>query len=316
VPRGELKVDLAKRVMRLRESEPADPTVSVGGLSEVFRHPMFTEGTEDQRNRIMWESSQSRYEDELGFPLDNYFGRSIQPWVSGDALDLGCFTGGRAVAWLERYKPTSMSGVDVSDDFIEAGRRFAEAKGVAIDFRTGFGEQLPWPDASFDTILSFDVLEHVRSIEATLHECRRVLRSDGRLLVVFPSYFQPIEHHLSLVTEVPGLQYVFSGPTLISAYRQLLAERDSDVSWYDRGPMEEWERGNTINGTTNREFQQLIRAQDWDVLFQSFEPIGAVGRRAQAGKGRWLALASRPLTRVPGLQEVALHRLTYVLRRA
>ena len=68
--------------------------------------------------------------------------------------------------------------------------------------------------------------------------------ASGRLLVVFPSYFQPVEHHLSLVTGVPGLQYFFSGQTLVSAYNELLAERTTDVSWYDRGPLEDWERGN------------------------------------------------------------------------
>lgn len=302
--------------MLLREQRPADPRDSVGGLSEVFRHPMFVHGTEADRQRIMMESSRSRYEDEQAFAFDNYFGRSIQPWVTGDVLDLGCFTGGRAVAWLERYRPRSMAGVDVTEPFVEAGRRFAQTKGVEVDFRVGFAESLPWPDQSFDTLLSFDVLEHVRDVDVSLAECRRVLRPGGLLLVVFPSYFQPIEHHLSLVTGMPGLQYFFTGRTLISAYNQVLAERAEDVSWYDRGEMEGWERGNTINGMTNRRFRSVLSRQGWDVEFQSFLPIGAVGRRAQAGKGRWLARLSGPFTHVPGAQEIALHRITYVSRRA
>ena len=312
----QVSIDLAKRVMRLRECWPPSPRDNVGGLSEVFRHPMFLHGTEAERNRIMWESARSRYDDEVAFPFDNYFGQPIQHWVNGDVLDLGCFTGGRAVAWHERYQPRSMSGVDTSPAFIEAGRRFAEASGVPIDFRVGFAEQLPWPDGSFDTILSFDVLEHVRSVEKTLDACWRVLRSSGRLIVVFPSYFQPVEHHLSLVTKVPGLQYFFTGRTLISAYNEVLAERTADVRWYDRGVMEDWERGNTINGTTNRRFRRLISSHAWEIDFQSFLSIGSVGRRALAGKGRWLGRISGPFTRIPGLQEVALHRLAYVLRRS
>ncbi len=308
-------INVAKRLMRLQERTPPDPRTCIGGLNEVFRHPAFLEGSDGERARIMWESSNSRYEDELAFPFDKYFGRPIRPWVSGDVLDLGCFTGGRAVAWWERYEPRSMSGTDVSEAFIQAAQRFAAAKKVPAVFRVGFGENLPWPDGSFDTILSFDVLEHVRSVEATLRECRRVLRPGGRLLVVFPSYFQPIEHHLSLVTGTPALQYLFSGRTLVAAYRQLLAERMEDVTWYARGRLEEWERGNTINGTTNHRWRQLVKAQGWTVRFQSLLPIGAVGRRASSAATRGLARACGPFTHVPCLQEAALHRLTYVLER-
>jgi SAM-dependent methyltransferase len=303
-------------MMRLRERFPPDPRTEVGGLNEVFRHPIFTEASDEERARIMWESASSRYEDEQAFTWDNYFGRSVQPWVRGDVLDLGCFTGGRAVAWWDRYQPASMRGMDVEDVFIDAARRFAEAKGAPLEFRVGVGESIPWPDRSFDTIVSFDVLEHVRSVPATLHQCWRTLRPGGHLIAVFPSYFQPIEHHLSLVTDTPGLQYLFSPSTQIAAYREIIAERGGDVSWYARGALEPWERGNTINGTTNYRFRRLLRQQGWSIVFQSRLPIGAVGRRrARSGRGALLARACRPLTGVAGLQEVALHRLAYVLRR-
>jgi hypothetical protein len=44
-----ITVALAKRAMLLRESTPADPEDSIGGLSEIFRHPAFTEGSEEVR---------------------------------------------------------------------------------------------------------------------------------------------------------------------------------------------------------------------------------------------------------------------------
>ncbi len=309
-------VALAKRAMRLRELTPPDPREDDGGLSEIFRHESFTAGSPAEREEIMRRSSHSRYEDEQDFPWDTYFGQSLKPWVSGDVLDLGCFTGGRAVAWWERYEPSTIAGVDVNEVFVEAARRYAESRGVPAEFRVGFGEQIPWPDVSFDTILSFDVLEHVRDVPATLRECWRVLRPGGRLLAVFPSYFQPLEHHLSLVSGTPGLQYAFTGRTLIRAYREILDERGPDASWYGRtDDLAAWERGNTINGMTHHRFSRLTQDQGWQVELNPLLPIGAIGRRAARGKGRLLARVSGPLTRLPGAREVALHRITFILSK-
>jgi SAM-dependent methyltransferase len=313
---GRGTVGIAKRIMRLKQAYPPDPQDAVGGLSEVFSHPLFTRGSEADRERIMRLSAESRYEDVKAFPWDNYFGKSVRPWVTGDALDLGCFTGGRAVAWAERYEPRSISGVDVDEPFIEAARMFAKSRNRSADFRVGFGERMPWPNGSFDAILSFDVLEHVRAVSDTLRECWRVLRPGGHLLVVFPSYFQPMEHHLGLVTRIPGLQYMFTGRTLIQAYSDILRERGAVAEWYDRDDLlAPWERGNTINGMTAHRFARLIREENWRIELHSRLPIGGVGRRAVGGKGKVLARLFRPLTGVPVLCEAALHRITYILKK-
>ncbi len=50
----------------------------------------------------------------------------------------------------------------------------------------GDGCRLPFADESFDTILLLDVLEHISEPEAALAEARRVMRSDGRLLMTIP----------------------------------------------------------------------------------------------------------------------------------
>ena len=166
--------------------------------------------------------------------MDIYFGRSVKPWVAGDALDLGCSTGGRAVAWWERYRPTSLSGVDVDEVLITSARQFAESRAAPITFKVGSGEEIPWPDSSFDAILTFDVLEHVRSVEQTLAECWRVLRAGRPPAGRVPELLPPLEHHLSLVSRTPGLQYLFTGKTLIQAYREILDERGSAAGWYGR----------------------------------------------------------------------------------
>lgn len=46
---------------------------------------------------------------------------------------------------------------------------------------------LPFPDATFDVIVSLDYLEHVRDDQAALNELRRVLKPGGQLLISTPT---------------------------------------------------------------------------------------------------------------------------------
>jgi SAM-dependent methyltransferase len=312
-------VSLAKWLMRKWEIVPSPPTVAVGELQEVFQHPMFTQGSEDQRRAIMLESARNKYDSELAYPWDHYFGVDLRPLLAGKrVLDLGCFNGGRGVAWCERYGLAHLSGIDVDQVYIDAARQFAALKQVQTDYQVAVGERLPFEDAAFDAVLTFDVFEHVQDLAKTLAECRRVLKPGGKLYVVFPSFYQPIEHHLSMVTRFPGLHWCFSARTLLRAYCEILAERGEASSWYRRESPEPrpWEKGNTINGTTLSEFERLVRASSWKVVLHSLKPIGSIGRNISRKPG--IAILTAPLallTRVPGLREIVLHRNTFILEK-
>ncbi|MFN8557634.1 MAG: class I SAM-dependent methyltransferase [Dehalococcoidia bacterium] len=313
------RVRLAKAVMHRFASAPVPPTERVGVLSEVFRHDLFVNGDEAARRRIMRASAQAKYEDEHDYPWDHYFGVNLAPLLRGaNVLDLGCFTGGRSAAWYERYGLAHLSGVDVAPIYVDAARRYAAERGINADFRLGVGESLPFANGTFDAVLSFDVFEHVRDVRTTLAECARVLRPGGRLFVVFPSYYQPIEHHLTLVTWAPFIHLLFDPPTLMRAYCQILDDRGPAADWYRRASpdLEPWERLNTINGMTLARFSGLVRDGGWRVVLHSRRPIGSVGRNlARRLPVRLAARAVAPLTAIPGIQEVFLHRITYILER-
>jgi ubiquinone/menaquinone biosynthesis C-methylase UbiE len=101
-------------------------------------------------------------------------------------LDLGCGTGALSVMILERHPEARVSALDPDPLALERARRKAERAGLAIDFRQGFGDALPWPDASFDRVLSSLVLHHLTADEkrSTLAEARRVLAPGGSLHVL------------------------------------------------------------------------------------------------------------------------------------
>jgi ubiquinone/menaquinone biosynthesis C-methylase UbiE len=312
-------VPLAKRAMRLRESFPVFDVDNVGDRREVFSHDVFLQGSQVDRLQIMRKSSESKEQDEHAFPLDNYFGFALRPHLQGKiVLDLGCFTGGRTAAWYKNYGLLRASGIDVENAYIDAAEDYARLNGLDCDFKLGFGEKIPYPNESFDAILTYDVLEHVVDVDETLRECRRVLVPGGKLFLVFPTYFQPNEHHLGMVSKVPGLQLIFSGKALVRAYYEIIEERGQDAYWYKRGSSEldPHERCHSINGTSFREFMAIVKSQKWTVDFVSRAPVGSVGRSvAQHPFRRLLMKLATPLTYIPFLQEIFLHRITMVITK-
>jgi len=315
----EFTVQAAKVLMKAFEVFPTAPDVCVGSLGEIFQHPLFLNGSEAERRQIMHASSTFFYENERAYAWDNYFGRELRTLLNqADVLDLGCFTGGRDAAWHQRYGLKSLTGLEVREVCVEAATYFAAHQGINSKYVVGIGEAMQFPSESFDAILTFETFEHVQDLSKVLAECHRVLRPEGRLFVVFPGYFHPTSHHLGLVTDCPGIQWVFTGQTLVKAYFDILHERGTSASWYSRNKrdLEPWERCHIINGTTVRRFASLISNGLWNVVLRSRQPIGSVGRNVSKNPGaRLLSHLFWPLARLPVLEEVFLHRIAYILEK-
>jgi SAM-dependent methyltransferase len=98
-----------------------------------------------------------------------------------DALEIGTGTGGMLHALLGRG--LRARGVEINPALIAQSRQwFGELPVQPVS-----GVALPFADASFDLVLSFDVFEHIRDSDAHLREVSRVLRPGGRYLVQTPS---------------------------------------------------------------------------------------------------------------------------------
>ena len=99
---------------------------------------------------------------------------------SGDAvLDVACGTGNAAIRAAEAG--ATVTGVDLTPELFEAGRREAAASGVTLKWVQGDAEELPFADESFDAVLStFGCMFAPRHAVAAA-EIARVLRPGGRL---------------------------------------------------------------------------------------------------------------------------------------
>lgn len=71
------------------------------------------------------------------------------------------------------------SGIDPADESLHTAKNHAKAEGLNINYEKGSGEQLPYPDHSFDVVFCCDVLEHVRDLPKVISEISRVLKPNG-----------------------------------------------------------------------------------------------------------------------------------------
>lgn len=100
-----------------------------------------------------------------------------------DVLDIGCNTGYGTMAFVDVAR--RVVGVDVSAKAIEV------ARSTAVDGRPEFevidGLTLPFPDDSFDLVVSFQVIEHIEDPVPYLREIKRVARPGATILFTTPN---------------------------------------------------------------------------------------------------------------------------------
>jgi ubiquinone/menaquinone biosynthesis C-methylase UbiE len=102
-------------------------------------------------------------------------------------LDIGCGTGTLAIVATGRVGPTgSVVGIDASPQMVARATRKAAKAGVPAIFQLAAAEQLPFPDAHFDVVLSTLMFHHLprKTRQQCALEIRRVLKPGGRVFVV------------------------------------------------------------------------------------------------------------------------------------
>ena len=101
-------------------------------------------------------------------------------------VDVGCGTGSALRHAATSVTNGTLIGVDPVPRMLEIAREqtAAQQAGEQIEFREGSAEILPVEDKAADVVFAFDSFDHWQDKERGLAEVRRVLRPDGRFVVV------------------------------------------------------------------------------------------------------------------------------------
>jgi ubiquinone/menaquinone biosynthesis C-methylase UbiE len=96
-------------------------------------------------------------------------------------LDLGCGTATLAILIKKMYPETEVTGLDRDPDVLKIARAKVARNNLNIKLDQGMAFKLPYPDGSFDRVLSSLLLHHLTRENKirTLREVFRVLRPGG-----------------------------------------------------------------------------------------------------------------------------------------
>ena len=162
---------------------------------EFFGEKPKDKESKDKGEDISWTRNSIEAGGEEGRNLEEYIeelGFSLDDLANKDVLDLGSGPTARLSKEL-RKKVANARVISLSPDYsIGKHRQVAIAAG-ADNLVAGLGQRLPFPNESFDVVLSFHVLGYIRDAQdykKILLEAARVLKKGGQARIG-PIYHRP-----------------------------------------------------------------------------------------------------------------------------
>ena len=118
--------------------------------------------------------------------LDYYFYLPIHiPFTAmkdQKVLEIGLGYGTVAQKLIESH--AQYHGLDIADGPVAMARHRAAQLGVAADVRQGSALEIPYPDRTFDHVVTIGCLHHTGDLAQALREVHRVLKVDGRAMIM------------------------------------------------------------------------------------------------------------------------------------
>lgn len=111
---------------------------------------------------------------------------TLEPIHEGEAvLDIGCGTGVDTLTAAILVGPKGRAvGIDMIPEMLDqAKNNLRETRLKNVTFQPASAENLPFPDESFDVVISNGVFNLIPDKVKALAEAFRVLRSNGRLMI-------------------------------------------------------------------------------------------------------------------------------------
>ena len=106
---------------------------------------------------------------------------AAEPFIQGDTLELGCGEG-RGVELIAKHASSYLALDKIPEVINKLSGEFPD-----LTFRQAIFPPIDLPDASFDTVVNFQVIEHIKDDHLFLKEISRVLRPGGRAVLTTPN---------------------------------------------------------------------------------------------------------------------------------
>ena len=191
--------------------------------------------------------------------------RAADPRAGQHVLDVACGSGNAALIAARRY--CDVIGIDYVPALVERAKVRAAAEGTRIDFRVADAQDLPFPDESFDVVLSVFGVMFAPDREKAAAEMLRVCRPGGKIALACwtPEGFvgEFFKMQSSHVPPLPGVQPPVRWGTE-ELLRQLLGPGTREIRTarrishqYYHSPEHAVELFKTYFGPTHRAFAAL-----------------------------------------------------------
>ncbi len=191
-------------------------------------------------------------------------------------LDAGCGTGNFLLAFLRNQKNMQAVGVDFSPAMLNRCKnKLKEADNVFL-LPADLNCPLPFSDEDFDGVICINVLYAVKKPQSFLKEINRVLKREGKLLLVTPisqPAMRPVfKEHVQLVRKKMSFfwpfyviaQILWLAPSLfLFVYINLKILKKCDYSFFEEGDLRKLV---DLSGFNIENLERVYGGQNWFLL--------------------------------------------------
>jgi len=233
-------------------------------------------------------------------------------------LDIGTGLGGELPFYIEAGA-RAVTGFDIDTICLRGTQSHMVAQGLSSTVRLVRCDaaQLPYPDNTFDAIVSINVFEHIAQVECAIQEAYRVLLPGGLAFLHLPPYFSAWGPHLENWIHFPWPHLLFSEQTLMR-----VAERQDNLNHLNSQFVEsaqiDWRAGHipNVNHVTLGYFRRLVQKSGFKILQLKLLPIGYDFLKSDSSALKHIARWGLNIAvHLPLLQEVVVTKMVYVLQK-
>lgn len=184
-------------------------------MHRIHNQPHSHSGPATSGHTLHWAAQYDFHTSLLGLGVNSRNSRMVVEMAqvrAGDkVLDVGCGTGNLTLT-ANKYAGAmgSVTGIDASPEMIDVAQKKAKQNGSSVVFELGLIEKLPYPEASFDVVISRLVIHHLPDElkRRGFTEMFRVLKPGGRIFLAdFKPPTNPLLAHVFTALVGPGMMH-------------------------------------------------------------------------------------------------------------